>query len=235
MLDQTSPRVVDGGAHAHAEVHAKAVGQLRKGDANALVAVRIGDCRLQLDGRQRYLFTLSAHGNLMRCRAAAAERGLKVAAHKDVVAVDLENLVARLQVARCGAGRVNRSDRRDDIAAVRAVRLHDRKHDEESHEEIHQRTCTHDEHAARQLRLAEGVLVFTFTVLALHDARAAERQQLQAVQRAFMLVLEEVGPMPIQNSLTCTPPRFAVMKCPNSCTMTSTPKARIARMICSKA
>ena len=47
--------------------------------------------------------------------------------------------------------------------------------------------------------------------------------------------LRRVGPMPIQNSLTCTPPRFAVMKCPNSCTMTSTPKARIARMICSKA
>ena len=107
-----------------------------------------------------------------------------------MVAVDLENLVARLQVARCGAGRVNRSDRRDDIAAVRAVRLHDRQHDEESHEEIHQRTRTHDEHAARQLRLAEGVLIFTFTVLALHDARAADRQQLQAVHRAVIFVLE---------------------------------------------
>ena len=62
--------------------------------------------------------------------------------------------------------------------------------DEESDEEIHQRTRTHDEHAARQLRLAEGVLIFTFTVLALHDARAAERQQLQAVHRAMIFVLE---------------------------------------------
>lgn len=47
---------------------------------------------------QRYLFTLSAHGNLMRGGRSTAERGLKIAAHKDVVAVDLENLVARLQV-----------------------------------------------------------------------------------------------------------------------------------------
>ena len=188
------PRVVDGGAHAHTEMHAKAVGQLRKGDADALVAVCIGDCRLQLDGRQRYLFTLSAHGNLMHGGRSTAERGLKVAAHKDVVAVDLENLVARLQVARCGAGRVNRSDRRDDIAAVRAVRLHDRQHDEESHEEIHQRTRGEDDELFPEALVAQRARVVGGLLLALHRAEAADGQQAQCVGRLPLRLFQDRRP-----------------------------------------
>ena len=131
-----------------------------------------------------------AHLDLVRGRLAARERNVEVAPHEQAEAVDAQDFVALLHAAlQHRAARVDAPDGRNDVAAA-SGRLHRKHQNEQTDGEIHQRTCRHDEDAAAQTRLAEGVLVFTFAVLALHDARAADRQQLQAVHRAMIFVLE---------------------------------------------
>ena len=127
----------------------------------------------------------------MRRRAAHAHRDVQIAAHEQPEAVDTDDRVALLQTAlehraALADARNGRGDK-----AVLARRLHREQQDDKADEKIHQRTCCDDEDAAAEARPAKGVLALAFAVLALHDARASERQQLQAVQRAFMLVLEE--------------------------------------------
>ena len=177
-------------------MHTDAVRLLGKGQSDHLAAVLALDRGFEHDCGQGDLLPVPAHHNLIGRIRAARERDLEIAAHQDVVAIHLEDLVPGLQAARCcgGARRVDAVERRDDIPAVRPVRLDDREHDQKADEEIHQRARRHDQHAARQARLAEGVFALAILVLTLHHARAAEGQQLEAIQRAVMLLFEERGP-----------------------------------------
>ena len=172
----------------HARNHV--IRRCAEGEADQLSALAVVDARLERHRRQLDRLAAATHLDAVRRRAAHAHRDVQIAAHEQSEAVDADDRVALLQTAlehraALADARNGRGDK-----AVLARRLHREQQDDKADEKIHQRTCCDDEDAAAKACPAEGVLALAFAVLALHDARAAERQQLQAVHRAVIFVLE---------------------------------------------
>ena len=144
---------------------------------------------LDLCIRQAHLFAAAQHHDVRRAALAAVEQHRDVARRVDALAADGIEAVARLQLPRKHAGRVDGRDgaRGDGLIDGR----HIDRHDKQARHEIHKRTGHQNEEALPDLRAAEGARIVAVAVLTLHGAIAADGDAAQRIQCLALLLFPD--------------------------------------------
>ena len=147
-----------------------------------------------MHGRQIHLFAVAADNHMVGAGVVALHQIGDVVIGKDVLAVDLENLVARHQTVRRVADRRIVKAQNLPCADKVAVHADQNARDDQTENQIKCRAGGHDDDPLPNLFVAKRAVVVGAFVLALHRAIAADGKQMQRIFGFFALLFENRRP-----------------------------------------